>query len=250
VQKIIEFADNYNKNNAEGKILCCHDGEEIFVAGCTPLMKRVHEMFVEAGDVVMVDSTGNFESSGARVFFFVCPTAAGGFPLAFGIAPSESTDALEKLFRLVQKCIPATAFNGRGPESGPKIFLIDGSLSERHALERVWPQAVILLCTFHVLQSTWRWLCAKAHDIHQEDRQALFYGFRDILYGNSENDCFEKKEKLVSMEEFQRYRSLSKKKTPSRTTDSLNLKKSIWKFFATTLPDLGGTRLIRRLKNH
>lgn len=170
------------------------------------IMKRAHELFIEAGDITIADSTGNFESTGARAFFFICPTAAGGFPLAFGWAPSESTDTVEKLFRLMMKCLPDNAFYGRGPESGPAVFLIDGSLSERHALERVWPKpnTVILLCTFHVLQSCWRWLCAKNHDVDSTDRQLLFYGFRNILYAKSETECLEKKAELENLAQYKR----------------------------------------------
>lgn len=145
VSKLIEFAENYNRETPDGKIAWERDGDDVLIAGCTPLMKRTHELFIEAGDVNFVDSTGNFESSGARVFFFICPTAAGGFPLGFGIAPCETADTVEKLFRLLQKCLPDNAFFGRGPERGPAVFLIDGSLSERQALERVWPKPNTLI---------------------------------------------------------------------------------------------------------
>lgn len=137
-EKVSEFANEYNGKTTDGKIMVERDGTEFLVAGCTPIMKRAHELLVESGDIVLVDSTGNFECSESRVFFMICPTAAGGFPLGFGISHSESAETLEKLFELMKRCLPANAFYGRGPDVGPRIFMIDGSLSERKALSRTF----------------------------------------------------------------------------------------------------------------
>ena len=38
-----------------------------------------------------------------------------------------------------------------------QIFMIDDSISERSAIERAWPNAQVLLCTFHFLQRRWTW---------------------------------------------------------------------------------------------
>lgn len=135
---------------------------------------------------------------------FVTPTAAGGMPLAFGITPSESEESLTKLFKLVQKCLPSHAFYGRGPQVGPAVFLIDGSVPEQKALQHVW-DSEILLCSFHVLQAVWRWLCSKENGICEEDRQPLFRAYRCILYAVTFEECAEKKNHMQEMELWKKY---------------------------------------------
>ena len=64
------------------------------------------------------------------------------------------------------------AFGGRGA-SGPSCVMTDDSASERNALKATWPEATQLLCIFHVLQATWRWLFNQKHGIrHQVKTEA------------------------------------------------------------------------------
>lgn len=64
----------------------------------------------------------------------------------------------------------AEAFGGRG-RRGPVCVMTDDSRSERAALSAIWPEARLLLCTFHVLQAVWRWLLDAKHGINQHVRQ-------------------------------------------------------------------------------
>lgn len=61
-------------------------------------------------------------------------------PLAVGITPSESVDALTKLFTAVKKVLPEGCFYGREREQGPQLFMTDDSAAEQAALKNVWPQ--------------------------------------------------------------------------------------------------------------
>jgi len=69
---------------------------------------------------------------------------ASAVPLAIGITPSESVDALTKLFTAVKKVLPEGCFHGKGREQGPQGFMIDDSVGLQAALNYVWPQYVLL----------------------------------------------------------------------------------------------------------
>ena len=62
-----------------------------------------------------------------------------GLPLAVGITPSESTEALSCLFNLVKTVLPDGSFFGRGAELGPRFFMTDDSAAEQAALRTMWP---------------------------------------------------------------------------------------------------------------
>ena len=46
--------------------------------------------------------------------------------------------------------------------------MTDDCQAERNALSAVWPEARLLLCTFHVLQAVWRWLHNGKHGIDKQ----------------------------------------------------------------------------------
>ena len=76
----------------------------------------------------------------------ICDT---GVPLAVGITPSESVDALTKLFRLVKRVLPDNSFHHRGRDQGPQLFMTDDSAAEQEALHNVWPELVTLSFCFY-----------------------------------------------------------------------------------------------------
>ena len=63
-----------------------------------------------------------------------------GVPLAVGITPSESADALTKIFRLVKSILPENCFYHRGREAGPQLIMTDDCAAEQEALQNVWTQ--------------------------------------------------------------------------------------------------------------
>lgn len=62
-----------------------------------------------------------------------------GLPLAVGITPSDSTEALSCVFNLVKQILPDGSFFGRGADHGPMLFMTDDSAAEQAALRTVWP---------------------------------------------------------------------------------------------------------------
>ena len=122
------------------------------------------------------------------------------WPTYFTSDEKEST--LKPGFTMLKNCLADYAFHGNGPMVGPKIVLTDNCQEEKNALKSAWPPANLLLCIFHILQQTWRWLLDKNHQINQNDRPAILGIFKKALYACSE-DVFEESydELLDEMEE-------------------------------------------------
>ena len=48
--------------------------------------------------------------------------------------------------------------------------MTDNCPEERDALSTVWPEAKLILCTFHILQQVWRWLHDSKNGVDKFDR--------------------------------------------------------------------------------
>ena len=83
--------------------------------------------------------------------------------------------------------LPPCAFFGNGSSVGPQIFMIDDSISERLAIEKAWPSATILLCTFHFLQRRWTWLHDGKNGVTaHSDRLVLIKKLQNLVYASNE----------------------------------------------------------------
>ena len=92
------------------------------------------------------------------------------------------------------ECLPQQAFFGRGT---PQIFLTDNDLKERQPLRKLFPDARLLLCQFHVLKAVWAWLCDSHHSVSKDDRQEVYMAFKDVLYAFTEKEMAEKYDRLM-----------------------------------------------------
>ncbi|KAM7307478.1 hypothetical protein ISCGN_011114 [Ixodes scapularis] len=71
----------------------------------------------------------------------------------------DSTSATAQLpdnraFQLLKDAYPVCFGGAHAPEA----FMTDNASAEKAALRTTWPEAVQLLCHFHVAQAKWRWL--------------------------------------------------------------------------------------------
>ena len=123
----------------------------------TPLMARTHAHIQQASEIAFCDSTASLDRFNTSVFMISTAIPVSGVPLAVFLTSDEREQTIYKAFELLKEVLPHNAFFGNGPSVGPQIFMID-STSERLALEKAWPSATVLLCTFHFLQRRWTWL--------------------------------------------------------------------------------------------
>ena len=119
--------------------------------------------------------------------FMTC-SPAGGVPLGFVVTSSENEKILTEAFHAFKEILPNFAFHRRGKLRGPVIFMTDDADAEINALRKVWPEATLLLCVWHVLSAVWRWLWASKHQIKNDDRPYLLKIFRSLVYAQSSDD--------------------------------------------------------------
>lgn len=178
-QKLQEKRDLYIKDG----IILEYQEDPYAVIIITKLMQRAHALPFSK-DVVFVDSTASCDAGGHSVTFMLAPCAIGAVPLAVFISKGQSEEDYIAAFLLLKTKLEHS-FNG---QKFPKIILTDDSGAERNALKFVWPQSNLLLCKFHILQSVWRWLFEKMHNVEANDRRLLYSSFRNILLAeNVEN---------------------------------------------------------------
>jgi len=73
---------------------------------------------------------------------------------------------------------------------GPVVTMTDDSASERNAtLRNVWPQAVVLLSTFPVLQACWRWLWNARNGISKQHPPQLLNVLCGLVNALTEAEC-------------------------------------------------------------
>lgn len=164
-----------NTNGAAIKVL--EDGN-FAIAISTPLMQRISCGLEECGEMLFIDASGNIDRYGCKVFVIYNNSCAGGLPIETIILTSQSSSLITEDLQLWKNLIPKDALSKRG-EKGPKIFMSDDSAAERHALNNVFPQSTLLLCIFHILQATWRYLWKSSHGVPLCHRQVLYSKVKD-----------------------------------------------------------------------
>lgn len=123
------------------------------IAIVTPLMSRISCELNECGEILFIDASANMDRYGCKVFMIYTNSCAGGIPKSLA---------------------------GRGTK-GPKIFMSDDSAAERSALHSVFPESILLLCIFHVLQATWRYLWDSNHGVPLHHRYTLYSNIYNIF---------------------------------------------------------------------
>lgn len=192
------------------------------IAVVTPLMLRVHENIKHSGEILFIDSSGNVDRQGHRVFLLLTHSCAGGLPLGILVTTSESADTITEALQLYNTLLDGSAFFGRGPQSGPNIVVTDDSLAERQALSLVYPHAQLFLCIFHVLQAFWRYLWDSKNGVLKDHRQHVFSQLKSMIYAETEHDLEMLYQTVSKDEVLMRYEKVRKH------MEELYSRRSLW----------------------
>jgi SWIM zinc finger len=139
--------------------------------------------------------------------FFFGASKVGAVPLGVCFHEHQNELEYENSFRLLKKALGPAGFQGKGH---PMSFRIDDSKAEFNALKSTWPQSVILLCIFHLLQSVWRWLWDSSNKILKEDRPNLMSQFRKVVYASNQIDFDELTKNLLESPLTKKYTKFEK----------------------------------------
>ena len=178
------------------------NGKPLILVACTPLMARVHKMTQQSGEMMFCDSTSCLEKYNCSLFILSTSSPAGGLPLAVAITSDEKQDTIKRAMEMVKQVLPKEAFFG---SKGPKVIMTDDSSTERNALADVWPEATLLLCIFHFLQSCWTWLHDGNNKIKNDHRTELISKVKQMVYAKSVSELKALHGKFVKNELVSRY---------------------------------------------
>ena len=189
------LVQEYNKKHAEVGGKCFlqrykNDGgyeQHLVLSICTPLMSRVHKTR-QASEMAFMDSSGSLDRHNNPVFFMCTHHPCGALPLAVWVTSSQSEASLESCLESLKSILPSHAFGNQGPETGPDIFMTDDDTAQRQALRSQWKHAALLLCIFHFMQATWRWLLDSKHSISKDDRQHLMTIMQDLVFAKQHEE--------------------------------------------------------------
>ena len=164
-----EFVAKYNEECGSvcSKVMKTEDGQYIIVI-CTHLMKRIHELLKASGEIAFIDSSGCMDLCKVlcQVFMIMTASVAGALPLGIMVTSSEAEAVLQPALELFRSILLEGAFYGREMK-GPSILMTDDCTAERNVLRATFPEALLLLCIFHVLQAVWRWILDSNHKIQK-----------------------------------------------------------------------------------
>ena len=120
---------------------------------------------------------------------------------------SESTETVTEALHKYNSFLSDDSHFGSGLR-GPEIFMTDDSLSERQALEIVYPESALLLCIFHVLQAFWRYLWDSKKGVRKEHRPALLSLLKDMVYYQTIDKLEENYQKAANDVIFRSYKGI------------------------------------------
>lgn len=175
---------NYNKEQGDVCARMCKTTDnQLVIAICTPMMRRVHARLKESSEMVFVDSTGNFNRHKHRLFLLLTHSSAGGLPLGVFITTSQTQATISAAVELLQTVFPPDRFFGH-PE-GPLVAMTDNCTTLRQALHEAFPKATLVLCVSHLLQAMWRWLWSSSNGVPVQHRAHLLKSFRGLVYAST-----------------------------------------------------------------
>ena len=109
---------------------------------------------------------------------------------------------------MFKECLSDDSFHGRSASNGPQIIMTDNCSELREALKHVWPNTVLLLCIFHLMQQVWRWLFDRKQNILAAERPDILLLFKAIVYESDEVMMEKAFDTLISSDMVTKYPSL------------------------------------------
>lgn len=192
-QELEDVVNDYNKRHSRDGGKCAVQRYEktacterpLILAIVTPLMARVHSL-PQAGEMVFLDASASIDRHNNPVFFLCTHHPSGALPLCVWVTSDNSQQTVTSCLETAKGLFPDGAFGGRGVQEGPKICLTDDDSSQRAALRTTWSSTKLLLCVFHFLQSTWRWLWDSKNKIELSDRKRLMKLIQKLVFAENE----------------------------------------------------------------
>ena len=128
MEELIEYVGHYNTqlkveaaeakenvpSNSDAQLPSVHndfvrmlvtDDKQSVIALCTSMMRRVHTLVLQSGELVFVDASGNMDRDNWRVFVLLTHSFSGGLPLGILFVTSESAATIQKGLELLKDMV-------------------------------------------------------------------------------------------------------------------------------------------------
>lgn len=158
-------------------------------------MARAHEHIRQVGELLFCNSTSYMDRFNTLVFVLSTHSVASVIPLGVILTSDETEETILTGLQMLK--LPNHAFNRKGPQVGPDVVMIDNSSAERGTINQCWPNACILLCTFHFLQRQWTWLFEGKNKISKGDQATLIQKHRKLVNTPTEESLISSYDQLL-----------------------------------------------------
>ena len=134
--------------------------------------------FKKYGEILMIDSTYRLNSLNMPVYIFMASDQLGnGRVVAAAVVASETCEILEEVF--------SEFASVNNSENIVKTIIVDKDLSEINAIKKIFKQANVFLCLFHVIKAFIAKVTKTSH--HNSVKQKAINIFQEMLYCCSED---------------------------------------------------------------
>lgn len=199
-EKLIKEVEKINKTGKCAAISVREGDYGVNLAYMSDFMRRVSRTSF-GGEIIFLDSSGTMDSTGVRIFNMISMSSCGGLLVGVLMTCSEKAEDITEALRLYQTLLDDECFGGYGKQ-GPIFFMTDKSDAERKSLKTIYPDAILLLCVFHMLWAVWRWVIANTGS---EDRQEIYYLAKNLVYAETREKFDLKLEEMKSHSLVKKY---------------------------------------------
>ncbi|XP_071550412.1 uncharacterized protein [Panulirus ornatus] len=204
IKSLEEFVKDYNRrcNEKCAVVKLLNDSSNnLVVALVTPLMKRCHRELTQSGKLVFID-TVRVDYLRCRVYLLLTHSVAGGLPLGVLITSSDCPNVVLQALHMFMNLLSDQGFNGQGA-AGPAVFMTQDDMSQHDALMAAFPEAELVVCPYHVVQTAWESLCDSQAGVDSGNRQELFEMVKEMVLAKTTGDLEEKYRKLMTSPQAQ-----------------------------------------------
>lgn len=183
----LELIKQTVESNASKDLFCTVselDDSNFFLVIVTPLMKHVLQT-EQSKDFMFIDSCGNVERFGLKVFLLFTKIHSNEAPVGVIITSHDLTLNLIRAFTTYLDSLSPDAFGGNY-KKGPSFVLTDNEPSEIAAAKSVFSSSGDYVCTPHFLRFCHRWLLKPKNEVNGTDRKSIYSLVRQMVYASDE----------------------------------------------------------------
>lgn len=185
IENLQKFITKYNEECKQtcASLITLNSGQFAIVLA-TPLMLRTLTKDPTQSEIIFCESTSKLDDFDYHIFLLLVDSCCGGLPVGVIIASSDDDYVLTCGFKLYKSLF----LKEDDLREGPRLIMTDSRIAVRDSFSSAFPNAVVLVCAFNVLQAAWKYLFDPQNEIHFENRIELFTFVKEMVQAPSYED--------------------------------------------------------------